>query len=118
MIVNGVKLNENLNIIISLKAIFGINNSNSKQIISSLGLSNNIKIKELTAEQKIKLDKIITHYPQNFNLKRDIKNNIKNYEEINNYRGVRHSYKQPVRGQRTHTNSGYWKRLKKKNEKK
>lgn len=49
-------------------------------------------------------------------LKRVILTNIKNYIDMNSYRGVRHSLFLPVRGQRTRTNAGTRKALREKKD--
>jgi ribosomal protein S13 len=40
-----------------------------------------------------------------------ILNNIEKYKKLKNYRGMRHTLKLPVRGQRTHTNANTIKRM-------
>lgn len=118
MILNGVNINEKKKIKFSLKKIFGIGYNKSNQINTVLGLSENVNLKFLNKKQFLKLNKSLTYYKQGLRLKREIKNNIEFLKEINNYRGIRHNYLLPVRGQRTHTNAGTFKRLKKNFKKK
>ena len=66
----------------------------------------------------LNLNKALTHYKQGIRLQREVINNISVLKEIKTYRGIRHSYFLPVRGQRTHTNAGTQKNKKKKNKKK
>ena len=64
-----------------------------------------IKADELTAEQEASLRKVLEVLKLEGDLKREVSGNIKRLKDIGAYRGVRHSRRLPVRGQRTKTNS-------------
>ena len=90
-----------------LKNIYGIGKSKSKLISKQLGLSKNLKIKNLSNEQISQLLKLI----ENSNMVitsdlRKLKNSITvKLVSIKSYRGLCKINGLPVRGQRTHTNT-------------
>jgi len=59
----------------------------------------------LSPEEESQIRKIIEGLKTEGNLKREISGNIKRLKDIKAYRGVRHTRRLPVRGQRTKTNS-------------
>ena len=118
MIINGTNLKEKKKTQIAWKKIYGVGINKSIQINSVLGLSFKIKLKQLNKVHLLNLNKALTHYKQGIRLQREVINNISVLKEIKTYRGIRHSYFLPVRGQRTHTNAGTQKNKKKKNKKK
>jgi small subunit ribosomal protein S13 len=66
----------------------------------------NIRVKDLTEDQVTAIRNILEKEKRlEGDLKREILGNVKRLKEIGSYRGVRHSKKLPVRGQRTKTNS-------------
>jgi small subunit ribosomal protein S13 len=76
---------------ISLRKIFGLNTRKKPR---------KIKIK-----QKNLIRKILSKNKIGKQLKIKVQNIIKFYVELKNYKGIRHKYKYPVRGQRTRTNA-------------
>lgn len=113
MIINGVNLNDKKTVLVSMNKIYGLGLNKSKQLNASLGLSSNFILRKLDKDQLLKLNKSLTSYKQGSRLKREVKNKIDVLKEIKTYRGIRHSYFLPVRGQRTHTNAGTQKNKKK-----
>ena len=105
MLLSGYRLNENKRVIDALQQIFGIGNNKSKQIICLLGLTKDIRLKDISYGQQLKLDKIMVHYVHGFRAKRNKLNYIVKLQENKSYRGVRHSYFLSVRGQKTRTNA-------------
>jgi len=105
MFLGGYKLNENKRLYDSLQKIYGIGKSFAWQIVYVLGLNKKIYLKDLNYNEKLKLDRILIHYPHGFKAKRIYTDNIKLLKENKSYRGVRHSYFLSVRGQKTRTNA-------------
>ena len=97
----------------SIIKIFGISWSTSLTICKKLGFSKNLTISELSEEQLNHFIKLIenSNFKINHNLKLDKKIAIQNLIKIKSYKGLRRSYRLPVRGQRTHTNSKTSKKL-------
>lgn len=82
----------------------GLGFSNFKKIYNKMGLNpkkSNIVVK---FKHQKKVNKLYQKVSYSQTLKSKIKRAIGFYLKIRNYRGVRHLYSFPVRGQRTHTN--------------
>lgn len=100
-------LPENKSVYTSLSEIYGIGKNNSLLICKILGFSSNLKIKDLSKEGLVNLEKTIESF--NFVLAGDLKKSkqlgSKKLTSIKSYRGLRRYQGLPVRGQRTHTNA-------------
>ncbi|XBC41015.1 MAG: 30S ribosomal protein S13 [Buchnera aphidicola (Nurudea yanoniella)] len=86
-------------------SIYGVGKKRSKLICGSSGISENIKICNLTESQidilRIEVSKFIVEG----DLRREVNLNIKRLVDLNCYRGLRHRKNLPVHGQRTKTNA-------------
>ena len=105
MRVAGVTIPDNKRLEIGLTYIFGIGRTRAKEILDEAGIDYGKKAKDLTPEEEGKLIQIIQKYKIEGDLRREIAANIKRLKDIGAYRGIRHSLRLPVRGQRTRTNS-------------
>ncbi len=98
---------------IALNDIFGLGKHLSKQICDQLGLSSQLKLKQLN---NIQLELLIQMINQNYitssQLKRNNTKNIQRLIRIASYRGFRHTEGLSVRGQRTHGNAQTCRKLK------
>jgi small subunit ribosomal protein S13 len=102
----GVDLPRNERLEISLTRIFGIGRAISLRILKEAGVDQNIKTRDLTDEDGVKLRTVIDRdYKVEGDLRREISMNIKRLQDIGSYRGLRHRTRLPVRGQRTSTNA-------------
>lgn len=102
----GTYLNPAKQVRIALRAIFGIGKHKSSQICYQLGLSDTIKVNQLTRIQLENIIKIISQqYLIDSELRRIIHNDIKRLISVGSYRGFRHISGLPLRGQRTHSNA-------------
>lgn len=102
----GVTLPNNKRIIIAITAIYGLGNSSAKAVLKSLGISEDVRTKDLTDEQANKIREAVEKkYRVEGDLRREVSGNIKRLKDIGCYRGTRHIKKLPARGQRTKTNS-------------
>ncbi|MFH1366761.1 MAG: 30S ribosomal protein S13 [Patescibacteria group bacterium] len=102
----GVSLPQNKKILFALTYIFGIGQSLSKKILKEAEISFDLKAQDLKEDDVNKLKNIIEkNYRVEGELRRENLTNIKRLNEINSYRGGRHTKNLPVRGQRTKTNS-------------
>jgi small subunit ribosomal protein S13 len=101
------ELPENKSVYFALTHIYGIGKANSFLICRKLGFSANLKVKNLSKDQIIKLIKTIETL--NIELASDLKKAesliTKTLVSIRSYRGLRKKQGLPVRGQRTHTNA-------------
>lgn len=102
----GVDLPKNERIEIGLTRIFGIGRSLSKKILDETKVNPDIRVKDITDEDIIKIRSAIDReYKVEGDLRRETTMGIKRLMEIGCYRGIRHKAGLPVRGQRTKTNA-------------
>jgi len=102
----GVDLPKNERIEIGLTRIFGIGRSLSKKILDETKVNPNIRVKDITDEDIVKIRSAIdSEYKVEGDLRRETTMGIKRLMEIGCYRGIRHKAGLPVRGQRTKTNA-------------
>ena len=91
---------------ISLRYIYGIGPSNSRDIVARARVNPDTRVKDLTEEEVSRLrDAIEKNVKVEGDLRRELQMNIKRLTEIGCYRGIRHRRNLPVRGQRTKTNA-------------
>jgi small subunit ribosomal protein S13 len=104
--IEGVPLPENKRVEYGLTYVFGIGLKLSRDILSKLNISYDIRVKDLTDEQAARIQKeIATNYKVEGELRKEVSLNIRRLQEIKCYRGDRHKKGLPVRGQRTKTNA-------------
>lgn len=101
----GINLPKDKRIEAALTAIYGIGRSQSEKILTTLGLSKDTKVQDLTDAEVAKLREYIEKMPIEGDLRRKIAMDIKRLQEIGTYRGFRHRRGLPCRGQRTRYNS-------------
>ena len=93
----GVDIPNDKRVVISLTYIYGIGLTTSKKVLEEAGISEDVRVKDLTEEQLNAIRKTIDAIKVQLNIKRLM--------EIGCYRGMRHRKGLPVRGQRTKTNA-------------
>lgn len=102
----GVTIPQNKRIPIALTYIKGIGRPTADKILAQLKINPQTRVKDLTEDDVNRLRKTVeTGYKVEGDLTREVLLNIKRLKEINCIRGIRHSKRLPVRGQRTKTNS-------------
>jgi small subunit ribosomal protein S13 len=101
----GVDIPNEKRVVISLQYIYGIGNSNAKKILAAVGISEDVRVKDLTEEQLGAIRQELTKYRVEGDARRQVALNIKRLTEIGAYRGIRHRRGLPVRGQRTKPNA-------------
>ncbi len=96
----GVDLPKNERIEIGLTRIFGIGRSLSKKILDETKVNPNIRVKDITDEDIVKIRSAIDReYKVEGDLRRETTMGIKRLMEIGCYRGIRHKAGLPVSGQ-------------------
>ena len=103
--ISGVDLPKNKKIEYALTYIFGIGLKTAQVILNKISLETDIKVKDLTEDDILKIRNELQNYELEGDLKRKISRDIRQLHEIGCYRGSRHKRRLPVRGQRTHTNA-------------
>lgn len=102
----GVDLPPNKRVEIGLTYIYGIGRATSSKILNEAGVSPDMRVKNLTDEDTLRIRNIIQRdYKIEGDLRKEISLDIKRLMDIGCYRGLRHRRGLPVRGQRTQTNA-------------
>lgn len=101
----GINLPTNKHIVIGLRAIFGIGETNARKICKMVKLDPTTKVADLTEAQADTIRAAITEFQIEGDLRREVTMNIKRLKDLGCYRGIRHRKSLPLRGQRTKTNA-------------
>lgn len=102
----GVDLPKNKRGVIGLTYIYGIGRSRAQEILESLEISEETKVREWTDDNIKALSSMIQNdYKVEGELRSEVQTNIKRLMDIACYRGLRHRKGLPLRGQRTKTNA-------------
>lgn len=101
----GVDIPNDKRVVISLTYVYGIGLATSKKILAAAGVSEDIRVKDLTSDQEDAIRREVDAIKVEGDLRREVQLNIKRLMEIGCYRGIRHRKGLPVRGQRTKTNA-------------
>lgn len=101
----GITLPDEKRLEIGLTTIFGIGRSRALKILKEAKIDGSKKSKDLNADEENSIRKLVENYKVEGDLKREISGNVKRLKDVKCYRGVRHTRKLPVNGQRTKTNS-------------
>ena len=101
----GVDIPRDKRVVVSLTYIYGIGRTTSEKILAAAGVSEDIRVKDLTEAQLNAIRKQVDEIKVEGDLRREVQLNIKRLMEIGCYRGIRHRKGLPVRGQRTKTNA-------------
>ena len=102
----GVDIPGNKQVWVSLQYIYGIGPTISQKILAKTDIVPDTKVNDLTEGEVNRLREIIDReYRVEGELRKEINFNIKRLIEVGSYRGLRHRYGLPLRGQRTQTNA-------------
>jgi small subunit ribosomal protein S13 len=84
---------------------FGINRKTTLDSFKKNGFNIKKSIKFLNSKQRVEINKSVGKNNTGKKLSASIKENLEFLSRIKTYRGLRHKFKYPSRGQRTHTNA-------------
>ena len=101
----GVDIPNDKRVVVSLTYIYDIGPSIAKKVLAACGISEDIRVKNLSEEQLTAIRSEISKIKVEGDLRREVSMNIKRLQEIGCYRGIRHRKGLPVRGQRTKNNA-------------
>jgi small subunit ribosomal protein S13 len=101
----GVNVPLNKRVEVGLTYIYGIGRPTSNKLLSSLGISPDTYVRDLTEDEVGKLRDAVDDLTVEGDLRRERSQNVKRLMEIGCYRGLRHRRGLPVRGQNTKTNA-------------
>ena len=101
----GVDIPRDKRVVVSLTYIYGIGSQTAEDILKATGISEDIRVKDLSEDQVNAIRNEVDKIKVEGDLRREVQLNIKRLMEIGCYRGIRHRKGLPVRGQRTKTNA-------------
>lgn len=101
----GVDIPNDKRVVVSLTYIYGIGLTTAKKVLATCGISEDIRVKNLSEEQLTAIRNEISKIKVEGDLRREVSMNIKRLQEIGCYRGIRHRKGLPVNGQRTKNNA-------------
>ena len=101
----GVDIPNDKRVVISLTYVYGIGLATSKKILAAAGVSEDIRVKDLTNDQDAAIRREVDAIKVEGDLRREVNLNIKRLMEIGSYRGIRHRRGLPVGGQNTKNNA-------------
>ena len=103
----GVDIPNRKKIEFSLRYIYGVGPTRSKQILDVTGIDPNRRTQDLNEQEISQISNYIIDQKimVEGDLRRTVTNNLKRLQSIRCYRGLRHQRGLPVRGQRTHCNA-------------
>lgn len=101
----GIDIPENKKVLFALTSLYGVGRQRSADVLSKAGVDPNKRVKDLSASELSRIQKILESYELEGDLRRLVRDNIDRLKRIKAYRGLRHIMQLPVRGQRTRTNS-------------
>ena len=93
----GVDIPRDKRVVISLTYIYGIGNTTAKQILADAGVSEDVRVRDLTNEQTDAIRAEVDKLKVEGDLRRETNLNIKRLMEIGSYRGIRHRRGLPTR---------------------
>lgn len=100
-----VNISNEKRVVIGLTGIYGIGRSQSEKILKLTNIDPDIRVKDLTEDQIQKLRGAVEGTTVEGDLRREVTLSIRRLQDVQSYRGTRHSKKLPLRGQRTKTNA-------------
>lgn len=104
--ISGVDLPPDKQARIALTYLYGVGRSLAVEVLKRAGVDPVVKARDLTDEEVGRLAKILDdEFVIEGRLRRQVSQNINRLREIQCYRGMRHRWGLPVRGQRTKTNA-------------
>lgn len=109
--VKNVNLPKDKEVVYALTNIYGIGYHRACWICSEVGISPKTKVADLNPIITRQLTKVVSYYKIQSELKKDLNQTFKRLIRTKSYRGLRHQYGLPARGQRSHTNGNTKKRL-------
>jgi small subunit ribosomal protein S13 len=101
----GVDIPREKRVVVSLTYVYGIGRTRAEEILKACGISEDVRVKDLTDEEVVKIRQEVQKYTVEGDLRRERAMNIKRLQEIGSYRGLRHRRGLPVRGQNTRNNA-------------
>ena len=111
MLIVGQHCPDNKSLSLSLQHVYGVNTNTSLKICAMLGVHHNISVRRLIkAGRGDTLSRLCRDHISTMAQHR-VNQNVQQYVKLKHYKGVRHMFGLPTRGQRTRTNASTSRRL-------
>jgi small subunit ribosomal protein S13 len=105
-------LKDSKRLVIALGQVHGMGHASAQEICATLGLSEMVKVKDLTQQQQDQLSQTLRHrYSVENERLRLVRKQAKRLVQLSTWRGLRLAQGLPCRGQRTHGNARTARRL-------
>lgn len=102
----GINIPDNKRIEIALTYIYGLGRFSANKILDNAKVDPDKCAKDLTPQETNRIREVIEKdFKIEGELRQVVRQNINRLKDIQSYRGIRHTRRLPVRGQRTKTNS-------------
>jgi len=105
-------LKDSKRLVIALRQIYGMGHASALELCVYLGLSSQVKVKDLTQKQQDQLSQALRHM---YSVENDrllaVRKQAKRLVQLSTWRGLRLAQGLPCRGQRTHGNARTARRL-------
>jgi len=101
----GIDVPRDKRVVISLTYIYGIGKPTAIQVLKDAGVSEDIRVKDLTEDQLNNIRQEVAKLQIEGELRREIQMNVRRLMDIGSFRGIRHRRGLPVRGQNTRNNA-------------
>ena len=101
----GIDVPRDKRVVISLTYIYGIGKPTAIQVLQNAGVSEEIRVKDLTEDQLNNIRQEVAKLQIEGELRREIQMNVRRLMDIGSFRGIRHRRGLPVRGQNTRNNA-------------
>lgn len=89
----------------SLRYIYGVGPQRADEIVKLAQIDAEKRARDLSGDEINRIAKQLEKYTLGGNLRRVVRDNIERLKRISSYRGGRHRFNLPTRGQRTRTNA-------------
>jgi len=105
-------LKDSKRLVVALRKVYGMGHASAVEVCAYLGLSENFKVKDLTAKQRDELSQALRHmYTVENERLTMVRKQAKRLVQLSTWRGLRLTQGLPCRGQRTHGNARTARRL-------
>ena len=104
--VAGIDIPDTKRVEVALRRIYGVGPVIALRILHECGITDNPRVGDLAEDQLNRIREVVDKEHQvEGDLRRDVNMNIRRLIDIGTFRGMRHRYGLPARGQRTKTNA-------------
>ncbi|MCY3835944.1 MAG: 30S ribosomal protein S13 [Anaerolineaceae bacterium] len=103
--IEGVDLPREKRVEVGLTYIYGVGRATSRQVLVEANVDADTRVRDLAEDEVQRLRDALADRMTEGDLRRRLQLNIKRLMDINCYRGRRHRFNLPSRGQRTRTNA-------------